>query len=65
MRLPPARALELILSGKHSAGYILLGKDLYWRDRIIEALRKALGTDQSGMGIAEFDLRGDSPSRVL
>jgi DNA polymerase III delta subunit len=65
MRLPPARSLELIQSGKLSAGYLLLGKELYWRDRIVETLRKALRTEQAAMGIAEFDLRGDSLSRVL
>ena len=65
MRLPPSRALEIIQAGRLSAGYLLLGKEIYWRDQIIEALRKALGTDQVAMGIAEFDLRGDSLSRVL
>ena len=65
MRLPPSRALEIIQAGRLSAGYLLLGKEIYWRDRIIEALRKALGTDQVAMGIAEFDLREDSLSRVL
>ena len=65
MRLSPVRALELIQAGKLSAGYLLLGKEIYWRDRIIEALRKALGAEQIAMGIAEFDLRGDSLSRVL
>ena len=65
MRLPPSRALEIIQAGRLSAGYLLLGKEIYWRDQIIEALRKALGTDQVAMGIAEFDLREDSLSRVL
>jgi len=65
MRLPPSRALEIIQAGRLSPGYLLLGKEIYWRDRIIEALRKALGTDQVAMGIAEFDLREDSLSRVL
>ena len=65
MRLPPSRALEIIQAGRLSPGYLLLGKEIYWRDQIIEALRKALGTDQVAMGIAEFDLRGDSLSRVL
>jgi DNA polymerase III delta subunit len=65
MRLSPARSLERIQAGKLSAGYLLLGKEIYWRDRIIEALRKALGAEQAAMGIAEFDLRGDSLSRVL
>lgn len=65
MRLPAARALEAIQKGKLSAGYILLGKELYWRDRIVEALRNALEIDRVAMGIAEFDLRGDSLSRVI
>jgi len=65
LRLPPSRALEIIQAGRLSAGYLLLGKEIYWRDQIIEALRKALGTDQVAMGIAEFDLREDSLSRVL
>ncbi|OFW00008.1 MAG: DNA polymerase III subunit delta [Acidobacteria bacterium RIFCSPLOWO2_02_FULL_61_28] len=65
MRLPAARALELIEAGKLSAGYILLGNKIYWRDRIIAALRAALRLDPVAMGISEFDLRADSLSRVI
>ena len=65
MRLPAARALELIEAGKLSAGYLFLGHELYWRDRIIAALRAALRLDPVAMGISEFDLRADSLSRVI
>ena len=65
MRLPAARALELIEAGKLAAGYLLLGNEIYWRDRIIAALRKALRLDPVAMGISEFDLRADSLSRVI
>ena len=65
MRLPAARALETIQAGKLSSGYLLLGKDIYWRDRICRALREVLGPELGEMGIAEFDLRQDSLSKVL
>ena len=65
MRLPAARALEAIESGKFFAGYIFLGKELYWRDRILLALRTALRLDPVAMGISEFDLRSDSLSRAI
>ena len=65
MRLPPSRALESIQAGKLSPGYIFLGKDIYWRDRLITALRRALGAEESLMSVSEYDLRGDSLVRVL
>ena len=69
MRLPASRALEAIQSGKLSPAYILLGRDIYWRDRLLAALRHAIGADddssQSLMAVSEYDLRGDSLARVL
>ncbi len=68
MRLPPSRALEAIQSGKLSPGYILLGQEIYWRDRLLAALRHAIGADDSTqvqMAISEYDLRSDSLLRVL
>ena len=68
MRLPPSRALEAIQSGKLSPGYILLGREIYWRDRLLAALRHAIGADdptQSQMAVSEYDLRSDSLVRVL
>ena len=65
MQISAASALENIQKGIIPAGYLLFGKQLYWRDRIHEALRKAFGDGAAGMGIAEFDLRQDSLGRVL
>ncbi len=65
MQISAARALENIQKGTLSTGYLLFGKQLYWRDRIHEALRKVFGQGGEGMGIAEFDLRQDSLGRVL
>ena len=65
MRLPAARALQQIRQGTLSAGYLLLGKQLYWRDRIWHSLREACGQDTGTVRIAEFDLRQSSPSAVI
>lgn len=65
MQISAASALENIQKGIIPAGYLLFGKQLYWRDRIHAALRKAFGEGAAGMGIAEFDLRQDSLGRVL
>lgn len=65
MQVSATRALENIQKGTLSSGYLLFGKQLYWRDRIHEALRKVFGQNGEGMGIAEFDLRQDSLGRVL
>ena len=63
MRLPAARALEHIRRGSLAPGYLLLGKQIYWRDRIWQALREAsCGQD---IRIAEFDLRQDAVSRAI
>jgi DNA polymerase-3 subunit delta len=68
MRLPASRALEAIQSGKLAPAYIFLGQEIYWRDRLLAALRRAIGADdasQSLMAVSEYDLRGDSLARVL
>ena len=65
MQISAANALENIQKGIIPAGYLLFGKQLYWRDRIHAALRKAFGDGAACMGIAEFDLRQDSLGRVL
>ncbi len=65
MQISAASALENIQKGIVSTGYLLFGKQLYWRDRIHEALRKSFGDGAAGMGIAEFDLRQDPLGRVL
>jgi len=65
MRLPAARALDAIQSGKLSPGYIFLGKDIYWRDRLLAALRRALGVEDAAMAVSEYDLRSDPVVRVL
>ena len=68
MRIPPTRALEAIQSGQLSPAYIFLGQEIYWRDRLLVAMRRAIGADdasQSLMAVSEYDLRGDSLARVL
>lgn len=65
MRLPAARALQHIRQGSLAPGYLLLGKQIYWRDRIWQALREASSQDPGSIRIAEFDLRQDSASRVI
>ena len=65
MRLPAARALQRIRQGTLSPGYLLLGKQIYWRDRIWHSLREACGQDRGAVQIAEFDLRQCSWSAVI
>ncbi|MBI2818028.1 MAG: DNA polymerase III subunit delta [Acidobacteria bacterium] len=65
MRLPAQRVLQTIQQGVISPGYILMGTELYWRDRICSALRKAAGLESASFGLAEFDLRQDSLDRIL
>ena len=65
MRLPAARALERIQKGSLASGYWLVGREVYWRDRVWEALRDAMGREMGDMGVSEFDLRHDSVDRVL
>ncbi|MBI4459175.1 MAG: DNA polymerase III subunit delta [Acidobacteria bacterium] len=63
MRLPASRALQQIRQGIVSPGYVLFGRQIYWRDRIWEALREACSR-QGDVRISEFDLRHDSPSAL-
>jgi len=65
MPLSPARALEKIEKGNLSPVYVLVGAELYWRDRICSALRRMTGVTAGDMGLAEFDLRQDSVVDVL
>ena len=65
MRLPASRALERIQKGTIGPGYILMGTELYWRDQICGALKKAAGLETGSFGLAEFDLRQDSLDKVL
>src|SRR5581483_2720959 len=65
MRLPASRVLERIEQGVIAPGYILVGAELYWRDQICRALRKAAGLEAGSVGLAEFDLRQDSLEKVL
>ena len=65
MQLPASRALAKIQTGTIAAGYLLLGTELYWRDRICAALQAAAGLDAGSFGLAEFDFRQDSLDKVL
>ena len=65
MRLPASRVLADIRKGKLASGYLLLGKDLYWRDQIWRALRSVVGLDGASTGVADFDLHQDSLEAVL
>lgn len=65
MRLPAQRVLHNIEQGAVAPGYFLIGTELYWRDRICSALRKAMGLESGGFGLAEFDLRQDSLESVI
>jgi DNA polymerase-3 subunit delta len=73
MMLTAQRALERIRKGQLAPGYVLLGREIYWRDRIWSALRGAMGPDSAGAGnsdsgtagIEEFDLRQGSVDAVL
>ncbi len=53
MQISAASVLENIQKGIISAGYLLFGKQLYWRDRIHAALRKAFGAGAAGMALSE------------
>ena len=65
MIVPPARALEKIAAGAIASGYLLLGRELYWRDRMWSALRHALGLDGHATGLSEVDLRQVSLDAIL
>jgi DNA polymerase-3 subunit delta len=65
MILSPARALEKIGAGKIASGYLLLGRELYWRDRLWSALRRALALESSMTGLQDADLRQSSLDAVL
>src|ERR1019366_8810525 len=65
MALSASKVLEKIQKGAIAAGYLLLGTELYWRDRICAALQEAAGLDAGSFGLAEFDLRQDSLDKVL
>ena len=65
MALAASRALEKIQKGTIAPGYLLLGAELYSRDRICAALRDAAGLAAGSFGLAEFDLRQDSLDKVL
>ncbi len=55
MSRPARRVLETIQKGSIAPGYLLVGRALYWRDQIWAALRRAVASDDAGVG--EFDLR--------
>jgi DNA polymerase III subunit delta len=65
MILPAQRALEKITKGKIAPGYLLLGNELYWRDRIWAALRDGLALSSGSTGITELDLRQASLDSIL
>ena len=65
MIVPAQRALERIAKGPIAPGYLLLGQEIYWRDRIWSALRRALGLEGESIGIAELDLRQNSLDAIL
>jgi len=65
MQVPASRTLAKIQQGAVANGYLLFGTELYWRDRICESLKNALGLKTGSLGLAEFDLRQDSLDKVL
>ena len=65
MIVPAQRALERIAKGPIAPGYLLLGQEIYWRDRIWSGLRRALGLEGGSVGIAELDLRQNSLDAIL
>ncbi|HEY7679760.1 MAG TPA: DNA polymerase III subunit delta, partial [Terriglobia bacterium] len=64
MNLPAQRVLANIEKGKLAPGYLLLGQEVYWRDRIWAALRRALGMEGTE-ALVEFDLRQGSVDAAL
>ena len=65
MIVAPARVLDKIGKGTLAPGYLLLGQEIYWRDRVWAALRQAMGIDSGATGIEELDLRQNSLDVVL
>ena len=66
MILPAQRALDKVGKGTLASGYLLLGREIYWRDRVWAALRRATGLDASSTtGLEEFDLRRNSLDEVV
>ena len=65
MRLAAARTLEKINKGTIAPAYMLIGAELYWRDKIVQAIRNALDIDTGNFGLSEFDLRQDSLDKVF
>ena len=63
--IPASRALENIRKGKPSPGYALIGRQVYWRDRIWAALREAMGLAADGNGLIELDLKQTSLDEVI
>jgi len=65
MNLPAQRILANIEKGKLSPGYLLLGREIYWRDRIWTALRRALGMEGRTDALVELDLRQGPVDQVV
>ncbi len=65
MSIPASRALANIGKGKLANGYLLMGSQLYWRDRIWAGLRKATGLEKSTESLLEMDLKHCSVDQVL
>ncbi|MBI4442646.1 MAG: DNA polymerase III subunit delta [Acidobacteria bacterium] len=65
MRILPGRALENIQKGKLSNNYCLIGQQLYWRDRIWQALRETVGEANNPLASAACDLREEPLHKVL
>jgi DNA polymerase III subunit delta len=61
----PQRVLDKIGKGVLAPGYLLLGRELYWRDRIWLELRRAIGFEQGIEGLSEMDLRQSSLDAML
>lgn len=59
------RAIEKISAGTIAPGYLLLGREVYWRDRIWFALRRGLGLEDSSISLSEVDLRHCSLDALL
>ncbi|MBI4463154.1 MAG: DNA polymerase III subunit delta [Acidobacteria bacterium] len=65
MRVLPDRALESIQKGSLASGYCLIGREIYWRDRIWQALREAVGWENGLAAVSEYDLREEALHKVL